>query len=250
MKNYLKFTIIFAIATFLIMSNPTISKSQNQPNKKVLVIGAHPDDPESGCGGTIAILKQKGYEVVCVYLTRGERGIPGKSLEETAAIRTKESEESCKILGVRHIFLTQIDGQTEITPKRYDEMLDVITKEKPDIVFTHWPIDGHRDHRICSVLTYDSWRRSGYSFDLYYYEVMSGTQTQMFNPSIYVDISEVREIKLKSCYAHKSQFIDQGDGVMNGWHIPMENFRGLESKTPAAEAFVKQIRPAIIPTIE
>ena len=224
MKNYLKFTIIFAIATFLIMSNPTISKSQNQPNKKVLVIGAHPDDPESGCGGTIAILKQKGYEVVCVYLTRGERGIPGKSLEE--------------------------DGQTEITPKRYDEMLDVITKEKPDIVFTHWPIDGHRDHRICSVLTYDSWRRSGYSFDLYYYEVMSGTQTQMFNPSIYVDISEVRDIKLKSCYAHKSQFIDQGDGVMNGWHIPMEKFRGLESKTQAAEAFVKQIRPAIIPTIE
>ncbi len=211
--------------------------------KKVLVIGAHPDDPESGCGGTIAVLKEKGYDVVCVYLTRGERGIPGKSLEEAAAIRTKESEESCKILGVRHIFLSQIDGATEITPQRYDEMLNLIQSEKPDIVFTHWPIDGHRDHRICSLLTYDAWRRSGYTFDLYYYEVMSGTQTQNFNPTVYVDISSVRELKLQSCYAHKSQFIDQDGDVIKEWHLPMEVFRGLESKTTAAEAFIKQIRP-------
>lgn len=211
--------------------------------KKVLVIGAHPDDPETGCGGTIAVLKQKGYDVVCVYLTRGERGIPGKTLEEAAAIRTKEAEEATKILGVRHIFLTQIDGATEINPQRYDEMLSVIQSEKPDIVFTHWPIDGHRDHRICSVLTFDSWRRSGYAFDLYYYEVMAGTQTQNFTPTIYVDISAVRDLKWKSCYAHKSQLIDQGSDIMKEWHGPMETFRGLQSKTTAAEAFVKQIVP-------
>lgn len=211
--------------------------------KKVLVIGAHPDDPETGCGGTIAVLKQKGYDVVVAYLTHGERGIPGKTLEEAAAIRTKEAQEACKILGVRHIFLTQIDGATEINPARYAEMLNLIKAEKPDIVFTQWPIDGHRDHRICGVLTFDAWRQSGYAFDLYYYEVMAGTQTQNFTPTIYVDISAVRDLKWKSCYAHRSQLIDQGSDIMKEWHGPMETFRGLQSKTTAAEAFVKQMVP-------
>lgn len=220
------------------------AQDNTQQPKKVLVIGAHPDDPETGCGGTIAVLKLKGYDVVCVYLTRGERGIPGKTLEEAAAIRTKEAEEAAKILGVRHIFLTQIDGATEINKERYDEMLALIKAEKPDIVFTHWPIDGHRDHRICSVLTYDSWRRTGYAFDLYYFEVMTGVQTQNFHPDVFVDISAVRDIKHKSCYAHKSQFLEQGEDVMKEWHMPMEVFRGLESQHAAAEAFVKQVSPA------
>ena len=235
---------VFCVTSSVYGQNDNSAPFDNQSAtpQKVLVIGAHPDDPETGCGGTIALLKEKGYDVVCVYLTKGERGIPGKSLDEAAAIRTKESEESCKILGVRHIFLTQIDGATEVNAQRYEEMLSLIKQENPDIVFTHWPVDGHRDHRVCSILTYDAWRRSGYSFELYYYEVMSGTQTQMFNPTIYVDISSVQEIKLKSCYAHKSQFVDQED-VMKGWHIPMQNFRGIESQTIAAEAFVKQLRP-------
>ncbi len=47
--------------------------------RKVLVIGAHPDDPETGCGGTMCLLADAGHEVVCVYLTRGEAGIAGKS---------------------------------------------------------------------------------------------------------------------------------------------------------------------------
>ena len=231
----------FSVATALLLFATLFATAQN--SKKVLVIGAHPDDPESGCGGTIATLKDRGYEVVCVYLTRGERGIEGKTLKEAAAIRTAEAEEAAKILGVRHIFLTQIDGATEINPQRYDEMFNLINEEKPDIVFTHWPINGHRDHRICSLLTYDSWRRSGYAFDLYYFEVMTGTQTQNFHPTVYVDISAVREIKHKACYAHKSQFIEQEEDVMKQWHSPMEIFRGLESQTPFAEAFVKQIRP-------
>ncbi len=243
---------VIIIALYSI-GNVAISETLTQPKvekkKKVLVIGAHPDDPESGCGGTIILLKEKGYDVMCVYLTRGEGGIPGKSAQETAAIRTKESEEACRIMGVRHRFLTQIDGATEINKERYDEMLQLITDENPDIVFTHWPIDGHRDHRICSLLVYDSWRRSGYNFDLYYYEVMTGTQTQMFTPTIYVDISKTAEKKAKASYAHKSQFIEQDVDVLKLWHIPMEKFRGLEYKTSAAEAFIKQTKPTEITDI-
>jgi hypothetical protein len=66
---------------------------------KIIVAGAHPDDPESGCGGTMALFAAQGHEVVSAYLTRGEAGITGKSNEEAARIRTDESlrDPSCKI---------------------------------------------------------------------------------------------------------------------------------------------------------
>ena len=64
----------------------------------VVCVGAHPDDPESGCGGTLARYAALGHAVTIVYLTRGERGIPGKSLDEAAKIRTAESEAACRII--------------------------------------------------------------------------------------------------------------------------------------------------------
>ena len=130
--------------------------------KKALFIGAHPDDNESGAGGTMIRLQQQGCEVVSVYFTSGEAGIKGKSYDEAAAIRREELKAACKVMGVRYRWMTQIDGNTEITPERYAEMLQLIKEEKPDVVFTQWPIDGHRDHRICSVLVFDAWRQSGY----------------------------------------------------------------------------------------
>ena len=136
--------------------------------KKAMLIGAHPDDPETGCGGTIMVLKKAGYEVVVVYMTRGEAGVPGWSHEKSSATRMKEAKEACKVMGVRPIFLTQIDGNAEVNKERYAEMKEVIEKENPQMVFTHWPIDSHRDHRICSILTYDAWRQLKYGFDLYY----------------------------------------------------------------------------------
>src|SRR5215212_7235143 len=62
---------------------------------RIVCVGAHPDDPESGCGGTLARYATLGHAVKIVYLTRGERGIDGKSLTEAARIRTAESEAAC-----------------------------------------------------------------------------------------------------------------------------------------------------------
>ena len=86
---------------------------------KVLAIGAHPDDPETCCGGTMCLLTEAGHEVVCVYLTRGEAGIPGMSHSEAAAVRVVESENACKVTGARHIFMSQVDGNTEVNLDRY-----------------------------------------------------------------------------------------------------------------------------------
>ena len=204
------------------------------PVKKALIIGAHPDDPETGCGGTMLVLKQAGYEVVSVYMTKGEAGIAGKTHEESSAIRVAEATKASEMLGARPVFMTQIDGSTEINKERYVEMRELIAAEKPDVVFTHWPIDSHADHRVCSSLVYDAWRRLGYNFELYYYEVMSGMQSQLFQPTDYVNISSVAKQKREACNCHTSQDME---GVYE-WHDLMERFRGIEFGCKAAEAFI------------
>ena len=204
--------------------------------KKALFIGAHPDDNESCAGGTMIRLQQQGCDVVSVYLTSGEAGIKGKSHEEAAAIRREELKAACKVMGVRYRWMTQIDGSTEITQERYQEMLKVIEEEKPDVVFTHWPIDGHRDHRICSMLVFDVWRKKG-DFDLYYYEAETGHQTRNFSPELYVDITAVADKKHEALNCHKSQ---NPEVIMGDWHNDMELFRGKESECNRAEAFIMQ----------
>jgi LmbE family N-acetylglucosaminyl deacetylase len=217
-------------------SNST-GKSKSSGNKlKIIVAGAHPDDPESGCGGTMALFAAEGHEVISAYLTRGEAGIDGKSTEEAARIRTDEALKACKILNARAEFLGQIDGSSEITKNRYTEMLNFFERENPAIVFSHWPIDSHRDHRICSILVYDAWINLGRKFALYYFEVESGIQTQNFSPSNYINISPVIKQKSAACMAHSSQ---NPEDFYETVHKKMEKFRGLEFNCEYAEAFVR-----------
>jgi LmbE family N-acetylglucosaminyl deacetylase len=215
---------------------------------KIVIVGAHPDDPESASGGLIALCADLEWEVVSLYLTRGEAGIRGKSHEEAAAIRTAEAEAACKILGSRPRFLSQIDGSTEITPQRYEEVKNALAEEKPDIVITHWPVDSHRDHRVISSLVYDAWHASERAFDLYYFEVNAGEQTQIFNPTHYVDITKVEHRKREACHQHKSQGAKHGFYVL---HTEMQEWRGKQSGCEHAEAYVAHphnIGRAILPT--
>jgi LmbE family N-acetylglucosaminyl deacetylase len=205
---------------------------------KVIVAGAHPDDPESGCGGTIARYSDLGHDVVVIYLTRGEAGISGKPHNEAAAIRSAEAQKACQILKARPVFAGQIDGSTEVNPARYADFGKLLDAEKPDVVFTHWPVDTHRDHRAASLLVYDAWLRSGKKFALYYFEVLTGSQTQVFAPNFYVDITETEHRKRAACYAHVSQQPDE-------WyphHDQMNRFRGFEAGTKSAEGFVRHVQ--------
>src|SRR5690348_14957761 len=66
--------------------------------KKIVCVGGHPDDPESGCGGTLAKLAARGHDVTIIYLTTGEAGIPGTANDDAARIRKQEAIDACKIL--------------------------------------------------------------------------------------------------------------------------------------------------------
>jgi N-acetylglucosamine malate deacetylase 1 len=202
---------------------------------KVVVAGAHPDDPESGCGGTIALYSDLGHEVSILYLTRGEAGIRGKSPQEAAAIRTAECQKACTILKAKPVFAGQIDGNTELDRTRYEEFARLLQAEQPDIVFTHWPIDTHRDHRAASLLVYDTWLAAHRAFDLYYFEVEQGTQTQLFHPTNYVDITKTENRKRAACFSHASQEPESWYRL----HDKMNQFRGMECGCELAEGFVR-----------
>jgi LmbE family N-acetylglucosaminyl deacetylase len=201
----------------------------------VVCAGAHPDDPESGCGGTLARYSAAGHRVTIIYLTRGERGIRDKSLDEAAAIRTAEAREACRILGARPVFAGQIDGATELNPARAGEFTKLLAAEDPDILFTQWPIDTHPDHQTASLLSLRAYYALSRRFRVYFYEVDGGAQTQGFSPTDYIDITAVREKKKSALFAHQSQ---GGEEIYRRHHEIMENYRGREARVTAAEAFV------------
>jgi LmbE family N-acetylglucosaminyl deacetylase len=207
---------------------------------RVVAVGAHPDDPETGCGGTMARYAAAGHRVTSLYLTRGERGIRGKSLEEAGRIRTAEAQAACRILGVRPRFAGQIDGDTATGNRRYEEFLRIVREEDPDLLFTHWPIDRHRDHRTASMLAFDAWLKMDRQFDLYYFEVSSGNQSQTFSPTHYVDITATEALKKKATYAHASQSPER----LYERHDLMNRFRGAEYRCEFAEAFVRHVQGA------
>jgi LmbE family N-acetylglucosaminyl deacetylase len=212
------------------------AESADQAEKKrVVCFGGHPDDPESGCGGTLAKLVNMGHEVTIIYLTTGEAGIEGKTHSEAAAIRKQEAINACAILKAKPVFAGQIDGSTIMDNEWLAKVQKMIADIKPDLVFTHWPIDTHKDHQIASLLMIQTWVRSSKKFPLYFFEVCTGEQTQIFRPTDYVDISDTQEQKRKSVYCHVSQ---DPPGIYGCGHAAMEDFRGRELGVKAAEAFV------------
>jgi len=204
-RGFVKRSALVAAAT---LSLPAAGDAAHNASLKVVCIGAHPDDPESGCGGTLARYAALGHAVTIVYLTRGERGIDGKSLDEAARIRTAESETACRIIGAKPVFFGQIDGATEFTRAHVEAMSRLLADEHPDILFTHWPVDTHMDHQVASMLTIRAWMRRG-AGSLYFFEVDTGDQTEGFSQAIWREHHEI-----------------------------MAQWRGREVAVPAAEAFV------------
>jgi LmbE family N-acetylglucosaminyl deacetylase len=202
---------------------------------KVVCVGGHPDDPESGCGGTLIRYSESGHAITIVYLTRGERGIAGKSLDEAAKTRTAECEAACRIIGAKPVYAGQIDGAADFTRARVEELQKVLAVEAPDVVFTHWPIDTHMDHQVAGLCTIRACLGLPRRPRLYFFEVDSGSQTQGFLPDTYVDITAALEKKKAALFAHISQ---DGQGIWRQHHEEIAKWRGREAGVGAAEAFV------------
>lgn len=221
---------------------PLLADTSRQ-SLKIVVAGGHPGDPECGCAGTIARYTDLGHDVALLYLNRGEGFCGAASLNRCAAVRTAEAQKACQILKARAVFAGQYDGRAIVDDSHYEAFARVLAAESPDVVFTQWPIDRHRDHCAVSMLTLNAWFAGGKRYALYYYEVAE--DTMMFSPADYVDISAVESRRHAACYAHASQQPDK-------WYpkqVEITSFRGGESGFPQAEAFLRhrESKRALLP---
>jgi LmbE family N-acetylglucosaminyl deacetylase len=133
--------------------------------RRALVVAAHPDDIESWCAGTLALLLDRGIRVDYLLCTRGDKGSsePDARPDEVASVREREQREAAALLGVGDVeFLGYPDGFLEDTPQFREEMTRVIRSVRPDVLFTHDPVHpyppytAHRDHRVAGRSALDA----------------------------------------------------------------------------------------------
>lgn len=181
----------------------------------ILVLAAHPDDAELGCGGTIAKHIALGHKVGIVDLTRGELGTRG-----TIQTRDGEAAESSKILGISaRENLNLKDGFFNSSLEDQLAIVRIIRKYQPEIILANAIYDRHPDHGKGATIAFEAnflaalpkiessldgklqmaWRPKA----LYHY-----IQSQYLKPDFIVDISNFMEIKMTAIRAYKTQFYD------------------------------------------
>jgi N-acetylglucosamine malate deacetylase 1 len=212
-----------------------LSGQTAHPSKKlrIVVTGGHPGDPECGCGGTIARYTDAGHEAILLYLNRGEGYCGPNDLKDCAKIRTAEAEKACAVLKAQPVFASQCDGRAIVDPAHYEEFSRLLMEQKPDVVFTQWPMDTHRDHRAIAALVLDAWLNSKKSFALYYYEVAE--DTLLFSATDFVDTTDVASRHQAACYAHASQQPDKWFPLQK----EITRYHGLQNGCGQGEGFFR-----------
>jgi LmbE family N-acetylglucosaminyl deacetylase len=201
---------------------------------KIMIMGAHPDDPESGCGGLAAQCAAENHEVHFIYATayRKGRSCFGRPEKE---VRTQEARAACDVLGVRGDVWDFAHEGIDVNPANIKRVTAYLETHRPDLLVGHWPVDTHPDHRAFGTLTLSAFLAADIVCDFYFFEVMTGRQSIHFQPTHYVDISAGAEQKHRALREHRSQ---DGEAVWRD-HERMHGFRGWECGVERAEAYIR-----------
>lgn len=194
-------------------------------NKVILAVGAHPDDIELGCGGTIIIHMQKGDDIYYVIATNGEKG---GGTEE----RMIEAERAAKLAGVKDIFFLNLSDTFVSHDGNTVRLLDdVIKKTAPSIIYTHSLKDYHQDHSNIAKSILSASRNMKNS--ILCFETPSTTFE--FKPIAFNNISESFDLKMKCINQFVSQ--EKKDYVEREAIVNLAKFRGKTIDVEYAEAF-------------
>ena len=198
----------------------------------VLAFGAHPDDVELACGGTMIKLADQGYKVGVIALTRGELGTRG-----SVELREKEFEAAGQIMGITVQKMLDIpDGDVAVNLDNKLKVIREIRSHRPRIIFAPYWVVRHPDHGHASNLVAESAFFSGLK------QIDTGQQAHRpnkviyyvgrfeFEPSFIVDMSDCHERKMAAIQAYKSQF-----------HNPAKQQYGQEDTNISTPAFLEAI---------
>ncbi|WP_127579465.1 PIG-L deacetylase family protein [Paenibacillus koleovorans] len=220
----------------------------------ILAVGAHPDDIEISCAGTLSKLKQAGHHVVLCHVCKGDKGHYHISAPELTEIRRKEAQAAGAVIGSEVLTLEFGDGEV-IADNQENRIrfLDMVRYAKPDIVITHAQNDYMPDHIAVSQLVfYATFFATLPNFKtkqpplekvpaLYYMDNLSGLE---FQPTFYVDISDHLETKLDMLRKHQSQLVwlQEHDGVdIVDFVTTFAKTRGIQAGCKYAEGFIQHL---------
>ncbi|RPJ56067.1 MAG: PIG-L family deacetylase [Acidobacteria bacterium] len=216
---------------------------------RVLAIGAHPDDLEILCGGTLARFRQQGDDVVMCHVANGNLGHTEIPRDELRQIRREEAKRAAAVIGAESVTLDIDDMDVYLERSSRAKMVDVIRRAAPDVIIVPSPDDYLSDHFVSSQIAVDA------SFlaslpqlvtevevhfrltPIFFADTLAGVR---FDPEEYVDISAVEKIKREMIACHESQARwlkehDQIDYVE--FAMKLSAFRGVQCGVAYAEAF-------------
>jgi LmbE family N-acetylglucosaminyl deacetylase len=217
---------------------------------RVLALGAHPDDLEILCGGTLARYVEEGHEVVMCHATKGDRGSFEHTSEEISRIRNSEAARAAEICGAEHVSLGLSDGEVNAGDSEQRMLvLDLVRETRPDVIITHSTGDYMVDHNEISKLVFDASFLSslplietehphhGVVPAIFHMDTVTGLG---FTPTEFVDVSGTIETKMHMLEAHESQlrWLKDHDGVDIVENMRTATaYRGFQAGVTYAEAF-------------
>ena len=220
----------------------------------ILAIGAHPDDIEQSCGGTLAKYAKQGHKIFTATATNGNIGSATLPKDEIAAIRKEEARRAAAIIGAEYICLDYNDEMFFEDIDARINFINLVRYCKADIILTHNPQDYNPDHELTSKIINDiavmipiaKIETKSKPYDkipnIVYFEPVHGLG---FIPTEYVDITDVMETKMEMCLQHKSQITWMQDNYKDGVGdanffddvTTIARYRGIQCGVKYAEGF-------------
>jgi len=218
-------------------------------NKKILAVGGHIGDMELTCGGLMATCVAAGGSIATLALTGGEKGTPpGMTTATYRKQKEAEAETFAGILGGCAYVLPYADGELPDNETVRFQVCDIIRKEKPDLLLTHFEGSMHKDHAACSRIVQDAWfyaaidgferELTAHFAQLYFAE--NWEDARNFKPYIYFGVSEEGfSLWEKAIQTH--WFVNGSTSFPYfEYYSHLKRLRGIEARKAYAECFVPQ----------
>jgi LmbE family N-acetylglucosaminyl deacetylase len=221
-----------------------------QQNLRILAFGAHADDLEILCAGTLARWAEQGHQLVMATATWCKFGCYELSLEACSKLRHAEAAKSAALLGAEYrTLMFPDDGVNPYDPEQQRQVVELIRQTRPEVIVTHAPTDYHTDHYNVSelvkwsgpVLGIPQYQTDSTALDynpaLFYMDTLNG---RSFEPTTYVDISQTLETKLAmmKCFESQLGYLKQYfDFDILEQVETVARYRGIQAGVRYAEAF-------------